>query len=299
MKPIKSFILIALLLAGADMNAQKPITVSEDSLSFSKAKYPGIVVTIPEVNYERTLKNWLKELQSGTKSKVVTENSEMSIFGSYIKDISPNPVNIYSKLMNQDSLLRLIVSFELKKDYYIERANGDAELTTAKEFLKKFAKDQYIDEVKDQFQTEDKKLKDLNNELSSLQNEKSRMQKSIQSNKTEITTEKDNIILQNNELTKLSAEILTQNEQLTAMEAGAAKEEKASYLKELDKRKKKLLNDIESSENKITKSTGQIDQADRDIPKNESEQETVRVKIAQQEVVVQKFTDKLNTVKAY
>ncbi len=73
-------------------------------------------MTIPEVNYDKTLKVWLRDLQAGTKSKVITENGEMSIFGAKIKAISPNPINIYSKLMRLDSMLQLFVSFEKKKD---------------------------------------------------------------------------------------------------------------------------------------------------------------------------------------
>jgi hypothetical protein len=299
---MKSFYAISLLTFMALSSTalgQRPIQLAEDSVKYGAAMYPGIIVSIPEVGYDRAEKNWIKELQSGTKSTVVIENGEMSIFGAYIKDISPDPLNIYSKLMVQDSLLKLLVSFELKKDHYIEKANGDAELLAAKEYLKQFAKAQYVDFVKDEVQVEEKKLKDLNYEISTLQNEKSRMQKSIQSNRTTIAEEQDNILLQTNEVTKLSSEILTQHNQLESMEAGAAKEEKASYVNDLEKLKKKTLNDIESSENKITKANNDTDEANRNIPKNESDQEILRGKIAQQEAVLQRFTDKLNTVKAY
>jgi peptidoglycan hydrolase CwlO-like protein len=299
MKPTKSILLLIFAAISASTFAQKPIMITEDSVSYGNTKYPGFVITIPEVDYERTHKNWVKELQSGTKSDVVIENGELSIFGAMMKDISPTPLNIYSKLTNQDSMVSLQVSMELKKDQYIEKATGDAELSAAKGYLKQFARDQYVDLVKDELQAEEKKLNQLKNDLNSLQNDKSRMQKTIQSSRTTITEERDNIVLQNTELAKLTAEILVQNEQLTSMEVGAAKEEKASYVKELDKRKKKLLNDVESSENKISKANSEIDEADRNIPKNEVEQETARGKLAQQEAVVQRYTEKLNTVKSY
>jgi hypothetical protein len=299
MKPFLTLSLFALMAIFADLTAQKPIVLSEDSLTYGAAKYPGIAVSIPEVSFDRTEKNWIRELQSGTKSKVVYENGEMSIFGAIIKDISPNPLNIYSRLISQDSLIRLLVSFEVKKDQFIEKATGDAELQAARSFLKEFGKGQYVDFVKDELKVEEKKLSDLNNELNSLRNEKSKMQKSIQSNRTTITESRDNIVLLNNEVTKLTTEITTQTSDLNAMEEGASKEEKTSYLKELEKRKKKQLNEIESAENRITRANNDIDQADRDIPKNESEQQVLAGKIAIQELVVQKFTEKFNTVKTY
>jgi hypothetical protein len=299
MKTIKPLLLLFLLETGAVLNAQKPIVVSEDSVAFKTATYPGLIVSIPEVSLEKTQKSWIKVLESGTKSKVVSEFGEMTIFGAILKKISPNPVNIYSKLLSRDSLILLQVSLELKKDIYLEKATGEAELTLAKDFLKNFAKDQYTDFVKDELEAEEKKLKDLNDELDKLENEKSRMQKSIQSSKTTITTANDDIVLKNSEVTKLTSEILEQNNQLTTMEEGAAKEGKAGYLKDLEKQKKKLLNDIESSENKINKANKEIEDCNRDIPQNETQQEEVRVKVAQQEAVVQKFATKLETVKAY
>lgn len=299
MKPIKSLLLLSFAVLSTMLFAQKPIVINEDSISFNTSKYPGFAVAIPEVNYDRTLKEWTKELQSGTKSKVVTENGDMSIFGAMLKTITPSPVNVYSKLLYKDSLVHLLVSVETKKDQYIDRTHGDAEFTAAKTFLKNFAKNQYVDFVKDELQVENKKLNDLKGNLNSLQNEKSRMQKSINSSNSTIKSEQDNIMLQNTELPKITGEIATQNNQLTSMEEGAAKEEKASYIKELEKKKKKVLNDIKSSENKISKAQNAINDAQRDIPKNEGEQEVMRGKIAQQEAVVKYFEEKLNTVKSY
>ena len=83
------------------------------------------------------------------------------------------------------------------------------------------------------------------------------------------------------------------------MEAGPGREAKAAQIKELDKRKNKLQKEIQSAENKISKSKSKIDQADRALPRNEDDQQKMNEKIAAQEAVVKKFTDKLNTVKNY
>ncbi|HLO59171.1 MAG TPA: hypothetical protein VK179_10540 [Bacteroidales bacterium] len=299
MKPNSFLTFTALLMICIPVLSQKPIRVTEDSLKYGAAKYPGFSISIPEVSYERTEKSWIKELQSGTKSKVVNENGDMSIFGANIKDISATPMNIYSRLESRDSLVMLMVSFEVKKDQYIQKANNEAELIAAKEYLKQFAKSEYMNLVKGQLQDEEKKLRDLNNDLNSLKNDKSRMERSIQSNRSLIKEMQDNIVLQNTELSKVSAELVNENNLLTSMDEGAAKEEKASYVKDLEKRKKKISNEIESSENKIKKANNEIDEADRNIPKNEADQEDMRSKVAQQEAVVNRFTQKLNTIKAY
>ena len=298
MKSISTLVFLV-LISSIGIKAKKPVLVSEDSLKIGKGHLPGLSVIIPEVNYEKTLKIWIRELESGTKSKIVTENSEMSIFGAKIKEISPNPVNVYSKLTNLDSALQLNVSFEVKKDQYIERASGETDLIKAKNYLKEFAKNKYINLAKDQADAEDKKLRDLQRELSSLEKEKSRFQKSIQSENTSIVTEKDNIAIQNNELASVSAEIIEQNKQLGSMEEGTTKKEKTDYINGLEKRRKKVQSSIESSENRINKANHEIDKANAEIPRNDKMQEQVNDKIEKQQAVYQKFEDKIKTIKSY
>jgi len=298
MKSISTLVLLV-IISCMGIKAQKPILVSEDSLSFGKGRLPGLTVIIPEVKYEQTLKVWTRNLQSGTKSKLVTENSEMSIFGAKIKEISPNPVNVYSKLMNFDSAVKISVAFEIKKDQYIERASGETDLTNAKKYLKEFARIQYLDLAKDQADAEDKKLRDLQGDLSSLEKEKSHFQKTIQSENTTIVTEKDNITIQNNELASITAEIIEQNKQLSSTSDDATKNAKTDYINSLEKRKKKVQNSIESSEKRINKANNEIDKANAEIPRNDKTQEQVNDKIEKQQSVCQKFADKIKTIKVY
>jgi len=298
MKSIFTLVLLA-FIAFSGIKAQMPVSVSADSLKLGKASLPAITVTIPEVNYENTLKIWIKELESGTKSKVVTENNEMSIFGSKIKDISSNPVNVYSKMIKLDSTVQLTASFELKKDEYVDRTGTAAEFSKAENYLKQFAKNQYIELVKKQADVEDKKLREIEKELSSLEKEKNKMQKSIQSNNTTIANEKENITVQNNEVTSVSAAIIEHNRLLDTMTAGPSKEEKIKYIKELEKRKKKAQSAIESSQNKIDRTNNDTDKTNSEIPKNDKMQEQVNEKIQAQQAVVQKFSDKLKKIRSY
>ena len=298
MKTIYAFVFL-LFIPIIGIKSQVPISVSQDSLKIGKSIIPGLTVNIPEANYEKTLKVWIKTLETGTKSKVVTENNEMSIFGAKTKDIVPTTLNVYSRLIARDSSLQLSASFELGKDKYIDKASGETDYDKAKNFLRQFAKDQYIAVAEDRVDVEDKKLKDIQKELSSLEKEKTRLQKSIQSNNSTILSEKDNITVQNNELKTVSASIIDNNSQLSNMDDGPAKEERQKYIKDLEKRKKKALGTIESSENKINKSNSEIDQANRDIPTNELMQDSTRQRIVQQELVLQKYTHKLTIIKNY
>jgi hypothetical protein len=290
---------LALLAMVPAMNAQKPIKILEDSIPIGQYLYPGFNVTIPEADYDEILKNWIKLQETGTKSKVLTESGEMTIFGAFIKEVSPTPVNIYSRLMNEDTLSRLLACIELKKDQYVDASSGDIQLTAAKNFLKEFAKSQYIEFIKGELSDEEKKLRDLDKDLGSLESSKARSQRTAKNKRNTVNDEQEKLQVKHNELSMLSNEIITKNNEMMEMPVSAGRDAMSSQIKELEKRRKKLQNEISKSENKIRKARSAIDQADRSIPRNENEQSVMKAKIDAQQAVVQKYIDKLNTVRLY
>jgi septal ring factor EnvC (AmiA/AmiB activator) len=271
----------------------------EDSIKIGNGMLPAISVLIPEVQYDKTLKNWTKLLETGTKSKLMTEHSEMSILGAIIKSITPNAINVYSVLSDRDSALYLAAAFELKKDVYIARSTGEADFSKAKDFVFEFAKGQYVDLASDQLKAEENKLKDLEKELGSLQRDQSGMEKSIRKNNRTIENERDRLVELNTQLTTLTQRIADERIQYTTMEEGLTKDEKEKALKVLEKDRKKLTKTIASSEKKISKAEGAIKKANNDIPRNDRIQEKYNEEIRAQETVVQRFTDKLNRIKGY
>jgi len=299
MKKSTLIIVLALIAGTSSIDAQKPIRVLEDSVQIGNYLYPGFNVTIPEANFDNALKNWIKLQESGTKSKVQTENGEMTIFGAIIRQISPAPVNIYSRLLNEDTLSRLLVTIELKKDQYIESASGDIQLTAAMDYLKDFAKSQYMDIIKGQLAAEEKILRDMNKELGGLESSKARTQKTARNKRNVINDEQDKLLVKHNELSMLSNEIIYKNNEMMAMPVGAGRDAMSAQIKELEKRRKKLQREISKGESKINKARSDINQADNSIPRNEREQGAVRARIDAQQLVVQSYIDKLNTVKLY
>lgn len=299
MKNLYLIFCLVFMLPALNLRAQKPIIIMEDSLLVGKYMHPGISVTIPEANYDKTLKNWIKQMEAGTKSRVVTEDGMMTVFGAKLKKISPNPVNIYSKLVNQDTLSKLLVCIELKKDEYLEPALGDAQMMAARDYFKAFAKDQYIEFIKDEVAVEERKLKELSGQLSSLENSYSKTQKKAGSNRTVVSKEQEILATMNGQLSQLSTDIVNENAYMITMDTGPEKEAQAARIKELNKSKKKLQKDISKRESNIRKAESSITQADESIPLNKNEQFVLQQKIDEQTAVVQKFIDKLNTVKLY
>jgi predicted nucleic acid-binding Zn-ribbon protein len=293
----KIFSLLSAIFILPCLYSQQPIRVYEDSISYGKNKYPGVVVTVPEANYEQLQKDWKKELEARTKSKVVIENGEWSIFGANTKNLSPTPVNLYGTLIKMDSLVELRAAVELKKDVFIEKQSS--EMLKLETYLRDFAKNQYIGTASSQLKVEEDTLRQLKKKLSDYEKSESNLKDDIKSSEKSIKEEEDNISALNSELETLSAEIDNQNTQFTSMADGPVKDDKAKYIKDLDKKKKKLGNDIESSQKKIKKANKTIEDAQNEIPGKQSQQEEVKKKIAAQELVVQKYEKKLAAIKLY
>ncbi|MFO7621501.1 MAG: hypothetical protein R6W81_09600 [Bacteroidales bacterium] len=292
-------LLLLLALTTLYLKAQLPITVYEDTLQFGSSVAPGITVNIPEADYEKTLRNWIREQESGTKSKVVTESHGMSIFGANIKDISATPVNIYSIFVKQESELLLSVAFELRKDEYISLNTGEGDLAKAKAYLFNFSKNQYLDFASEELKVEQSKLRSIEKDLSSLQSRESRLSRSLGKSNRTVVRERDRLGGLNNDLTTASAAIAEHSSQLSTMLPGTERDEKEKYIKSLEKDKKKLQRSIRSSENRMKKANSAIDKANRDLPRNDRTQERIKEQLSEQQAVVQTYTDKLNRIRAY
>jgi hypothetical protein len=220
----------------------------------------------------------------------------MTIFGANLKNLTPNPVNVYSSLVRLDSMLMLYVSLEKKKDEYIERSSSVAEFIKVKDYLKQFAKDRYTEVAKGQADAEDKKLYNLQRELSSLENEKSRMLKSIFSDSTEIIAEQNNIVVQNEELRKVEEALKEQNTLLEKTVDGAARKDISEQIKELEKRKKKAISSVGSSENKISKAKNSMEKTRNEIPVNEQKQIIKIEQVSRQEAISMSYAAKLKKI---
>lgn len=289
MKHIYSLLALSLLLM-LKAGAQNPITVTEDTLHLASGSVPAFSVVIPETNYETVTKDWIKLLQSGTKSKVVQKGKSIEIFGAKAKPISANPVNIYSEVADQSGAVKVRAAFETEKDKFL----GKPEFANARKYLLDFGKEQYIAVVNDELGKEKKTLRELQGNLSSLEKEQARMEKSDKNNAQKIEEEQRNLADQKDKLAGISDKNVQGDSAVTGMGAPSSKE-----MKDLDKDRKKINRDLRSSEKSIEKAKNEIEQNKRDMPKNLSDQEEARRKVKDQEAVVQKIQAKLDKIKSY
>ena len=296
MKPYLLFF-IAFLFCIPLTKAQKPITLTEDSVKFGNRYFPGFWLTIPEVKPEVVRTNWIKAIQKGTKSKVSIDRNELTLFGAIIKDFTERSVNIMSKIEDADSSIQLFVSVESARDIFIGRTSEEFDKLSS--YLNKFGKDQYIIVAKEQLSTEESALKTLEKQLKSDRKSKVKSEKSIQSAKVNITQQNDKISAINKELEMLDIRISNSSTLLSTMIDGDAKKAKKSELKDLQKKKKTLLKNINSAENSISKSNTSISDNTKNIELNDATQNELADKINKQKLTIARFQQKLKTIEAY
>lgn len=286
MKTIVSFSVLFLLTA-LFAEAQKPIRVDDNNIKFGESTMPAFSLVIPEADFESTVKNWTKELQSGTKSKVVEKGDELSIFGARIKKISDNPLNVYSKIDQEGDGVKMDVAFETERDKFVENAQRDE----AKNYLFNFAKDQYVSIASQQLDNEKKKLKDLQKDLSELERDQEKMEKESKSNKVAVAEEKERLNILNKDVETITDSTRNMNNS----EAMGATD--PDLRKDMEKDRRRADRDIRSSEKKIIKAQDEISANESALPRNVEQQKQVRRQVAEQEEVVKQYEEKLTSIK--
>lgn len=290
------FTIFALFLGIAMANAQQAIEFTEGELEFGNSKCPGVWVNIPEAEVVKVKKDWKKTIEKGTKSKAIETGDEITIFGSIIKDIISSPINIYSSVIQKDSVVMLFTSVEFSRDQFA--VPDTREFENLQKALKQFAKDQYTGIVKDQLSAEEKKLKAMEKEIATYRKDKEKLEKGIESANTTISQETYKMATSQ---TKLSENGTSLNEKSNSLGSADGDEKKTltKEVKSLESQKKSLEKDISSSETKIDKAKILIEENTAAIPVNQAKQDELGIQINEQKMVVAKFSQKLSNIEAY
>jgi hypothetical protein len=296
----KLFYLIGLCLIPGLMLGQRPIEVSSSSFKLGQDDYEGVRVWIPEAEFERVDKMWIKDLERGTKSKVSeAHQGEVTIFGAYLKSLSDDPVNIYSQIIPRDSLVEVNACVELKRSEFITEEGYESEFNQLKEHMHDFGKEVYIEVVSDQVKAEIKVLRELEKELKKLQNEKDKMEKSISKNQHDITVSEDAIRTHDADIAVKNEEIAREKVSLSTIDDPTRKEAQEDKLKELEKEKKKMQRAIQKEKKNIVGNESNIDNTRLEIPAIVEQQNQKMMEIQRQIDRVNDFEAKLDIVKGY
>ncbi len=213
---MKTITLIATLAVTSFFYAQE-ISIKEENISFSNGSHNAIVVTIPYGNketVERELKSELKDWggkYNSSKGEMTTKTSSMKSMGS-------KPFDGYARIMDGgDNYIRVAFAIDLGGAYLDSRQHA-SQYAAMKERIQKFASKGASSSIEAELAVEAKVLKEL-------EENKSDMQKSIESSKKDIEDYKKKIEeaeqkIKDNEagINKKEEEIKTQSAKIGTIE---------------------------------------------------------------------------------
>jgi hypothetical protein len=284
------------------IQAQKPISVVNETMQMSKGEVPAYLVEIPQADYDQTVKNWSKLIRQNTKDKVVEVGHEIHINNTIIEEISPNPIEIYSSIVRGDSSVKLISVFFIDSLFFSpkEKSSVDKEKIHAniEHFLKTFATSEYKYGVETELANEEKILKGLNKELNDLTKENENLHKSIKENEQDISDSEHAIQSYELDNERKQVEINAHKETMAGLSDQSELYDQAkSQLKDLEKDKKNISGKIEKEQKNIVKYKANIEEANREIERNLEKQEQKKQQIKNQEQVTDAIRLKLSGIK--
>jgi len=304
MKLVVSFLtVIAGIIIGFQTSAQGPVKISGKNVTMSKGEQPAFIVEIPQVNIESVKKSWMKLIRQNTKSKVSTENSEITILNTQIAEISDNPINIYSAVYQIDSAVKLVSLFEIDSAFF--SFDGDKEDMTyertyrgIEHFLHDFAVTEYREAVEAELKAENKELKNLNNELEKLVKQSETFHKKIMQNESDSLNSVAQISSLEIDKQRKQGEIDSKKESMASITGDKELYDEAKkYLKSLEKQRKKIEKEIDKLKANIVEYNSDKVELKRSIMENEKQKEELLNEISKQQETVKKVTAKLENIK--
>ncbi len=241
---MKKLIAILCMIFGVSSFAQTQISVIEENRPMSKGTHPSFQIDVPEANLKQVKKDWLKYIGHGTNERDTEIEGEIIQMAAVKSNISPNPFNIYSKLVETTEFVRLTVWFtEDNKTFLSTVLNNDQSLAVRK-YLYDFGIQEYKDVVGKQLKLEQDKATDLDKEMAGLVKSEEKSWANIEDYKRSIITANDNIKINNSDIKAISIKITDQK----AMVDKTASDPNAN------KGAKKTLKDLESQKEDFFKS---------------------------------------------
>lgn len=293
----KSVVLALSLLASIFSFCQTQVLIEDTLRSMSKGRFNGFITVVPKAVLKDIEKDWAKYLAEGGKAKPVAVNGEINMVGALVKNISPKPLNIYSKLLETLDGVKLSAWFTENDSVFISKDSIGEQRLAVQKYLRDFVIRELKQTATAELNNEKDKQFSLEKELSSLIKLEEKSNKKINENQRAIEQAKEETTSINSDVQRKDDQIYAQKEmvQSTATDANANKGAKQT-LKNLGKDKKKLRKQIELLSKNIDRLNTQIRDEQRNIANVKQQQELKISDLEKQKQIIRNGEGKLNSI---
>jgi hypothetical protein len=277
---------------------QKEIVVDEAPRAMSRDTQFSYLVDIPQATLKTTEKNWLSYLSDGSKGTATFVNGEHLQTEVNNKNISFQPVNIYSKLIETNEGVRLTVWITEKNFSFIANNPNSIEDLAIQKFVRDFAVKEYKEAVQEELKTEQNKQKELEKNSNNTTKDYEHSNAKISKNQRSILQSKDNISTNTADIARTTLKIEEQKKMVeqTAADPNANKGAKKT-LHDLEKSKESLQKENNRSNKKIGDAEKEIREEIKNTD-NVQQKETFQTPALEaQKLKVNNIQTKLNNIK--
>jgi hypothetical protein len=278
--------------------AQKDIVVDEAPRAMSRDTQFSYLVDIPQATLKTTEKNWLSYLSAESKGNATFVNGEHLQTEVNNKNISSQPVNIYSKLIETTEGVRLTVWITEKNFSFIANNPNSIEDLAIQKFVRDFAVKEYKEAVQEEFKIERNKQEEMEKTATHSTKNFENSNKKIGKEQRTILQSKDNISTNTADIARTTLKIEEQKKMV----------EKTAADPNATKGAKKTLHNLEKSKESLQKKNDQlsrkIEDAEKDIREEvknagavQQNEALLNPEIEAQKLKVNAIQTKLNNIK--
>lgn len=290
------------ILATISANAQEKIAVKMVNETMSLGTNPGYSVFIPQAELQTVKKNWVKYLESGSKSKVELSGNEYIIKSVVKKKILTDTLSIYSLLNSEESGTTVLSFFEVDSLFFgpsatIEGVNNLQAENAIRDYLRKFAIDQYKLAVKQTLDLAEDTLKTLEKDLKNMEKDEASFDKKIlglENKIIDLKSENNNLDIRIKSHHEKIPEKRTIGEEITDDDALKVHNKE---LKGMEKELTKMEKELNKNDKSVSSLESDIKDFQSEIVYNQKLQTAKKQEITDQETVVSNIGNKLKGIK--
>lgn len=287
----------------ADINKiEKPvfnpgnIEVIKSAVKTADGNKEALELVIPEVSIDKVRKDWYRTLKKSTKSDVTEKGNSYAAYGSNIKKISNEPIDIEVNFIDKQGAVH--VSAILQKDSAVVNPNNYPQIyASAEGYLKRYGLETYKDKVKADIKGEEKTLKDMKKELDKLIKKNEKEHKKISDNRILIDAAEDELKLNDNEREQALVNIQNKRNRVRQVSGKDAVKAAKKDVKTAQKEKKSLEKQRKKTYRGIVSYKSDIERTNQAIDLNLQRQKEQTLVIYKQELKVKALEDKLAMIK--
>lgn len=278
--------------------AQKEIVVDEAPRAMSRDTQFSYLVDIPQATLKVTEKNWLNYVSADSKGSATFVNGEHLQTEVNNKNISFQPVNIYSKLVETTEGVRLTVWITEKNFSFLVNNPNSVEDLAIQKFVRDFAVKEYREAVQEELKTEQNKQKEMEKNATYSTKEVEHSNKNISKDQRTILQSKDDISTNTADINRTTLKIEEQKKMVekTAADLNANKGAKKT-LRNLERDKENLQKKNDQLSKKIEDSEKEIREEVKNADNLQQKETYQSPELDAQKAKVYAIQTKLNNIK--